>query len=247
MCILFKNGIFSCFKTVFCQNMLRWLTIFASGAAEWFAYGPGEYRLKRYNQDCVCLAVSQVITAASIPKLDVSGRPLRRAGQTKTSARHTEASENAGVRSRSTARMQVRLTLRTPGTRRKRARCANQFDYLFKELWRRGWDSNPRYGLPHAGFQDRCLKPLGHPSRIVVQFLPSGFWQTRGLMRLQPSCDQLSPGRFYSFLRTAVNDYRIRHRIFPGGRRNKRAALARVFEMVPPAAPGSSRRGGRRT
>ena len=30
--------------------------------------------------------------------------------------------------------------------------------------WRRGWDSNPRYGLPHAGFQDRCLKPLGHPS-----------------------------------------------------------------------------------
>lgn len=30
--------------------------------------------------------------------------------------------------------------------------------------WRKGWDSNPRYGLPHGGFQDRCLKPLGHPS-----------------------------------------------------------------------------------
>ncbi len=27
-----------------------------------------------------------------------------------------------------------------------------------------GWDSNPRYGCPHGGFQDRCLKPLGHPS-----------------------------------------------------------------------------------
>ena len=27
-----------------------------------------------------------------------------------------------------------------------------------------GWDSNPRYPCGHAGFQDRCLKPLGHPS-----------------------------------------------------------------------------------
>ncbi len=34
-----------------------------------------------------------------------------------------------------------------------------------KASWRRGWDSNPRDGCPSAGFQDRCLKPLGHPSR----------------------------------------------------------------------------------
>jgi hypothetical protein len=27
------------------------------------------------------------------------------------------------------------------------------------------WDSNPRYACTHGGFQDRCLKPLGHPSR----------------------------------------------------------------------------------
>jgi arginase len=32
------------------------------------------------------------------------------------------------------------------------------------EKWRREWDSNPRYGSPYGGFQDRCLKPLGHPS-----------------------------------------------------------------------------------
>ncbi len=32
--------------------------------------------------------------------------------------------------------------------------------------WRMGWDSNPRCGCPHGGFQDRCLKPLGHPSRV---------------------------------------------------------------------------------
>ena len=30
--------------------------------------------------------------------------------------------------------------------------------------WRKRWDSNPRYGFPHAGFQDRFLKPLGHSS-----------------------------------------------------------------------------------
>src|ERR1019366_7534722 len=33
--------------------------------------------------------------------------------------------------------------------------------------WRKGWDSNPRYPCRHAGFQDRCLKPLGHPSKPI--------------------------------------------------------------------------------
>jgi hypothetical protein len=31
-------------------------------------------------------------------------------------------------------------------------------------IWRRGWDLNPRGTLIPAGFQDRCLQPLGHPS-----------------------------------------------------------------------------------
>ena len=31
-----------------------------------------------------------------------------------------------------------------------------------------GWDSNPRYPCGHAGFQDRCLKPLGHPSKLLT-------------------------------------------------------------------------------
>src|SRR5262249_52229152 len=30
--------------------------------------------------------------------------------------------------------------------------------------WRMGWDSNPRDPCGPAGFQDRCLQPLGHPS-----------------------------------------------------------------------------------
>ena len=30
--------------------------------------------------------------------------------------------------------------------------------------WRRRWDSNPRQASTCVGFQDRCLKPLGHSS-----------------------------------------------------------------------------------
>src|SRR5205085_3220960 len=33
--------------------------------------------------------------------------------------------------------------------------------------WRMGWDSNPREACTPAGFQDRCLKPLGHPSKYL--------------------------------------------------------------------------------
>src|SRR5215216_225227 len=36
------------------------------------------------------------------------------------------------------------------------------------KLWRRGWDSNPRWICTHGGFQDRCLKPLGHPSKLLI-------------------------------------------------------------------------------
>src|SRR6185437_4123337 len=35
---------------------------------------------------------------------------------------------------------------------------------LCMPVWRMGWDSNPREACTPAGFQDRCLKPLGHPS-----------------------------------------------------------------------------------
>src|SRR5262249_10688646 len=37
--------------------------------------------------------------------------------------------------------------------------------------WRKGWDSNPRVSCPTAGFQDRCLQPLGHPSTAVTSAL----------------------------------------------------------------------------
>src|SRR4029077_13963383 len=37
--------------------------------------------------------------------------------------------------------------------------------------WRMGWDSNPRDPCRPAGFQDRCLQPLGHPSDKSDQIL----------------------------------------------------------------------------
>jgi hypothetical protein len=37
----------------------------------------------------------------------------------------------------------------------------------FNVHWRMGRDSNPRWARTHAGFQDRCLKPLGHPSLAI--------------------------------------------------------------------------------
>src|SRR5437867_13399608 len=44
-------------------------------------------------------------------------------------------------------------------------------NYLFMlvfECWRRGWDSNPRYGFPHARFRGECFQPLSHVSAVVV-------------------------------------------------------------------------------
>jgi hypothetical protein len=44
-------------------------------------------------------------------------------------------------------------------------------DLLVK--WRRERDSNPRYGFPYSGFQDRLFQPLTHPSAESVCFQSS--------------------------------------------------------------------------
>ena len=65
-----------------------------------------------------------------------------------------------------------------------------------------GWDSNPRDGLPPAGFQDRCLQPLGHPSdktrisrsapskasgeRTCGEILRCWIWRLFGVPRTSP-------------------------------------------------------------
>src|SRR5713226_7452148 len=38
-------------------------------------------------------------------------------------------------------------------------------------FWRRGWDSNPRYGFPHARFRGECFQPLSHLSAVVRQLI----------------------------------------------------------------------------
>ena len=37
--------------------------------------------------------------------------------------------------------------------------------------WRRERDSNPRYGFPYSGFQDRPFQPLTHPSGEIGALL----------------------------------------------------------------------------
>ena len=46
----------------------------------------------------------------------------------------------------------------------KKGRLAPSWVPTFVREWRRRWDSNPRYALTHAGFQDRCIRPLCHSS-----------------------------------------------------------------------------------
>lgn len=41
-----------------------------------------------------------------------------------------------------------------------------------KKLWRKGRDSNPRWGSPHNGFQDRRNKPDSATLPQVVQGMP---------------------------------------------------------------------------
>ncbi len=40
----------------------------------------------------------------------------------------------------------------------------SQTQYVGSYLWRKEWDSNPRYAFTHTRFPSVRLKPLGHPS-----------------------------------------------------------------------------------
>ena len=44
----------------------------------------------------------------------------------------------------------------------------NLADLCPLSIWRRGWDSNPRYAHTYANFQDWCLKPTRPPLRIML-------------------------------------------------------------------------------
>src|ERR1700675_4121853 len=42
------------------------------------------------------------------------------------------------------------------------------------QIWRRGWDSNPRSGFPDTRFRGELLQPLGHLSAEATTFYRSG-------------------------------------------------------------------------
>ena len=42
--------------------------------------------------------------------------------------------------------------------------------------WRRGRDSNPRYGCPYAAFRVRCYRPLSHLSVAGRDAMPASVW-----------------------------------------------------------------------
>ncbi len=44
-------------------------------------------------------------------------------------------------------------------------------DLLRRQKWRRGWDSNPRYGFPHARFRGEYFQPLSHLSAAVADLI----------------------------------------------------------------------------
>jgi hypothetical protein len=59
--------------------------------------------------------------------------------------------------------------------------------------WRKEWDSNPRGSGPPAGFQDRCLKPLGHPSnsRKSMACIPSSQERLGNSRAVGPNLDPM--------------------------------------------------------
>jgi hypothetical protein len=60
--------------------------------------------------------------------------------------------------------------------------------------WRKGWDSNPRYGCPYAGFQDRSLKPLDHPS-ATPRLVRSGREAAEPIADRRPAQATLQPAQ----------------------------------------------------
>ena len=76
--------------------------------------------------------------------------------------------------------------LRKPRGFQSQDRGSGEFE---KVHWRRGRDSNPRYGFPHTHFPGVRLQPLGHPSAACTEahaVFYRGDARIRRAVRLQP-------------------------------------------------------------
>src|SRR5215510_1775872 len=62
------------------------------------------------------------------------------------------------------------------------------------KIWRRGWDSNPRWALTHSGFRDRCTNPLCDLSAsLFCSSTPEKLLHQRSAFRLQDARADLNP------------------------------------------------------
>ena len=48
------------------------------------------------------------------------------------------------------------------------------YQMFMRGSWRRGRDSNPRYGCPYAAFRVRCFQPLSHLSKPLKALVIAG-------------------------------------------------------------------------
>jgi hypothetical protein len=61
--------------------------------------------------------------------------------------------------------------------------------FRLEAFWRRGWDSNPRYGSPYARFRGEYFQPLSHLSAMVAtiilaESLRAGYADAKSMRRL---------------------------------------------------------------
>src|SRR5262245_20953900 len=78
-------------------------------------------------------------------------------------------------------------------------------------FWRRGWDSNPRYGCPYAAFRVRCFQPLSHLSKPVK----SGIFPSSDLS-CYPICYPFDRRAFSKAPRRAASTFAAASACIPG-------------------------------
>jgi hypothetical protein len=77
-----------------------------------------------------------------------------------------------------------------------------------------GWDSNPRRTCARAGFQDRCLKPLGHPSNRLIYLTFSSAGPRPQIVMLPKLVPNWSATRFAAYYSTPEGGIEARCRVF---------------------------------
>src|SRR5580692_11774886 len=101
----------------------------------------------------------------------------------------------------------------------------------FQTAWRRERDSNPRYGFPYIGFQDRLFQPLTHPSARA------GLGSTFSLVSLQHAWHgqkRRAPGYLLPRARLLQTERaRVKlHDLCKVGKKVRNAVIARVSVIL---------------